>query len=78
VLEETYSIVRIINLATPQNPLIIIASFKKQRGYVVLSPAGNLLYHTFSQTYTPHDVSRKGKLTESSCLSMCSPLSAQW
>jgi hypothetical protein len=34
-----------ISLTTPQNPLIIIASLKKQRGYGVLSPAGNLLYH---------------------------------
>jgi uncharacterized protein YtpQ (UPF0354 family) len=54
-----------IILATPQNPLIIIASIKKQRGYVVLSPAGNLLYHNFLQTYTFDYVSTKSQLTES-------------
>lgn len=42
--EDTYSIVWMDILATPQNPLIIIASLKMQRGYSVLSPAGNLLY----------------------------------
>jgi len=45
MLEGTYSIGRKGILATPQNPLIIIASHKKQRGYGVLSPAGNLPYH---------------------------------
>lgn len=45
MLEDTYSIGRKCILATPQNPLVIIASLKMQRGYSVLSPAGNLLYH---------------------------------
>jgi len=45
MLEDTYSIGRKSILATPQNPLIIIASHKKQRRQGVLSPAGNLLYH---------------------------------
>jgi hypothetical protein len=45
MLEGTYSTGRKGILATPQNPLVIIESHKKQRGYGVLSPAGNLLYH---------------------------------
>lgn len=45
MLEDTYSTGRKGILATPQNPPIIIASHKKQRGHGILSPAGNLLYH---------------------------------
>jgi hypothetical protein len=45
MLEDTYSIGRKGILATPQSPLIIIASHKKQREQGVLSHAGNLLYH---------------------------------
>ena len=76
--EDTYSIGRTNILPTPQNPLIIIASLKKQRGYGVLSPAGNLLYHSFLHTYTFPYVPMKGKLMESPCLCVCSPLLAQW
>lgn len=45
MLEDTYSIGKKGILATLQNPLITIASHKKQRGQGVLSPAGNLLYN---------------------------------
>jgi hypothetical protein len=62
MLEDTYSIGRKGILATPQNPLIIIASHKKQRGHTILSPAGNLLYYQQPSLFLHNLFSCRGSL----------------